>query len=474
MSKAFKMTEQEVVFAPEDREDIEKALKKLGIRGSGEIIGLLAAAATKYRKCAIGEMKSPTIAAVRAALRQLADHLRQGNEISQSIMSDAWLALLGRYPASIADLVPCRAKKLADANSFKSESSTDLKSESSTDLKSESSTDLKSESSTAFKAESSASESECSMAFPIENPASIHIIRGLWAQPGMGTLARIRYWRHENHGVVGELFRVLAIDIHALPGDLALAETDCALLAHRATSFSETQRQQLAAIAEWAAGRVETTCIPRNNPGRRTVERWAKSGPPEHRVIGDVLEALWPQDVPTLIEFAELATIVDTVIYAGRPPNNATPAAGRRPKPEASENKASNSCIRSAVSLKRELVKVRQSLPPLFARMTQLTNANVDLHARRCVLKRGDCRSKDRYRRKHAMLAYEAAGIAIRKNITALDEIDAQYCALTGSVKEIERRLQCGDFNSRQGRRITGPPAPELKQRRAIFSNARA
>lgn len=405
-------------------EEMANALAKLGFAPErfGQIFAALAGVADLYCR-AHAEQPPATIASVRNGLRQLADCLRAEADVPLSLSAEVWLALLGRYPGSNLDLEPYSADSFAGKEN----------------------------------------------AFPSDLAASKFIIKGFAKQPGMAPFAHARDSRWQawtksgqvwnGYGaVLVELFRVTgAIGLDdPLLDEIVLSSEDCVYLAHQASRFDLAQRQKLAFVVDWAIKRVEKTCIPRGNPGRRRVECWANIGTPETTAICRILEVLWPwegpdENFPAQLEMSELSVIVDGVLSVGA-------ARSRQHDHLESVQSAGDGLIRSAVVVRRNLALYRRQLLPIWERMLQLDNINAALFQKCGPLLSSGCGPKSS-RRTASMRRRLKKSIA--KNSAETCWISAQHGRLNDKINECRRRLEFGDLaGSRAGPRITGWPTP--------------
>src|ERR1700742_2321687 len=97
-------------FNSEDLRSLPISLEALGIRADQHpsVIRKLQNVAYEHRQLIALAERSPSVAEVRDALRNLADYLRNSAELPDKLPSEAWDSLLGLYPASTVDTLRYR------------------------------------------------------------------------------------------------------------------------------------------------------------------------------------------------------------------------------------------------------------------------------------------------------------------------------------------------------------------------------
>lgn len=402
-------------FGMDERRELNGNLDALGLpkKDHKRILESLICVAEEHRPLIISASRAHRISDVRHDRQELAEHLRDGTELLAAISIEAWNAILGRYPASTFDINTHAEGHLAGLPNYFAEEP---------------------------------------LALPLDIAASEDMISNAVAQPLAHSFVHLHWEWHQQDEILEKLLRLEKMSTwtnwtkrNARKNGRPVPPPTSNLLTGRLQRFTTRERAQLLVVVEWAITRVDATCVPRSrpNPGRRTTFQWA-NGFLDRILAANVISALWPEHIPVRLPSRAVAEIIDCV-----------------------KLKLSDSCggveithVTQTIWLMRQRSAHEATLCGLFSKMDTLNRMNVELNRMLIELPKfkfgGRSLTVKKRKRQARRIRY-----LIRKNTEEVNIFDAEYSALTASLREIKRRLRSGDYQPTSRARIpkiTGTP----------------
>ena len=403
-------------FGMDERRELNGSLDALGLpkKDHERILESLICIAEEQRTLIISASRAPRISQVRHDLQELAETLRDGTELLAAISVVAWNAILGRYPASTFDIVP-----------FSEVQSAELPNQ---------------------------LPAEDYLALPIGIAASHDIVANALAQPRAHSFVRLHWNWHSQNAILKKLFKRIKTKNNKTdkPGRAKLPKhpgmpPTSKILTARLKDLTRKERAQLLVAVEWAASRVDETCVPKSRPntGRRTTFQWA-NGFLDRILAANVISALWPEHIPVRLSSRTVAEIIDCI----------------KLKPADSCDSIEITHVTRTLSLMRQRSAHEAEHCRLFSKMETLNRKNVELNRMLIALPQFKSRSRSLTVQKRKRQERRIKS-SIRINTGEVNRIDVEYSALTASLREIKRRLRSGDYQPTSRARIpkiTGTP----------------
>jgi hypothetical protein len=395
-------------FSDKARIDLSDNLRKLGFprETHAPIIECLIDLAERHHPLFVSGARAPTIAAVRHALQMLVAHLQTGAELSSQLPGEVWNALLGAYPASRFDLVLPEhhvGRRASGANER--------------------------------------------ITFPFDVPISNHVLAAALSRAK--THVELHRANNPEPRVLMKLFwprmrRIEEVELKAAGFRSFGSPASCqALFFNRMAKFDRDEKDQLCRAVQWSIDRLEATCIPasRSNPGKRTTARWQR-GFLERVLVAKIIAALWPERVPDAVAIETLSDLINLVrwkLFAAIQAEFGVDVVRHKRKTRSDPIEPSH--VSGTLRLIRKRVVLQRQLDALWKEMDNLNRQNVRLHA--------------------TIGGNPEISATIQRNASRVTEIDTRYSALTSDLREVERRLETGDYHPKSRRnmpRITGRP----------------